>query len=407
MQRSVHAAGEAAPSKAAIQAASFSIVLALSVSHFLNDVVQALLPALYPLIKDTYSLSFAQIGYLTLAFQLTASMLQPVVGIVTDRKPQPFSLLAGMGSTLIGLFVLAYAGSYLTLLVGAALIGTGSAVFHPEATRMARAASGGRHGFAQSIFQVGGQTGTAVGPLLAAFIVVPYGQASLSWFSIAALIAMVVLFQVGIWYRAQAPQPVKPRTIGAVQTGSVERAILVAVAILFLLMFSKTAYKASLGNYYTFHLIGSFGVSVQTSQLLLFVFLAAGALGSLIGGYLTDWLGRRRIMWVSILGALPFTVALPFANLFWTVALTAIIAGVMASSFPAILTYALELMPGRVGMIAGMFYGVSFGLGALSAALLGVLADVIGLDAVYKLCALLPLIGLLVWFLPPLKEDAR
>jgi FSR family fosmidomycin resistance protein-like MFS transporter len=412
MQKSVPGSDATAPKAAT---ASFSIVLALSLSHFLNDLVQALLPALYPIIKESYKLDYGQIGLLTLAFQLTAAMLQPLVGIVTDRRPQPYSLLAGMGLTFIGVFVLAYATTYLVLLVGAALIGIGSAVFHPEATRMARTASGGRHGFAQSIFQVGGQTGSAIGPLLAAFIVVPFGQSSLAWFSGVVLLAMVILFQVGRWYAAQAPQPAKAKRAAVVtaagsgddRADAVDRRIVLAVAILFLLMLSKSAYTASLSSYYTFHLIGSFAIGVQAAQMLLFVFLVSQAVGSLVGGYIGDRIGRRRIIWISILGALPFTLMLPFANLFWTVVLTTIIGAIMASAFPAILTYALELMPRRVGMIAGLFYGVSFGLGALSAALLGELADVIGLDAVYKLCSLLPMIGLLTWFLPRAVEEPR
>ncbi len=400
MQKSV--AADTSSSASAAKTASFTIVLALSFSHFLNDMVQALLPAIYPIIKDAYQLNYTQIGYLTLAFQLTASLLQPLVGIVTDRKPQPYSLVAGMGCTLVGLFVLAYAHSYLVLLLGAALIGTGSSIFHPESTRMARMASGGRHGFAQSLFQVGGQAGQAFGPLLAAFIIVPRGQTSLTWFSGAALLAMVVLFQVGRWYQAQAPQPVKPKTIGSMPTGAGGFApgILLAVSVLFLLMFSKSAYTASLSSYYTFYLIGKYQVSVQASQILLFLFLLSQALGSLIGGHMGDRFGRREIIWFSILGALPFTLLLPFANLFWTAVLTCVIGGIMASAFPAILTYALDLMPGKVGMIAGLFYGVSFGLGALSAAALGAIADWTSIDAVYRACAYLPLLGLLTWFLP-------
>ncbi len=400
MQKSV--AADAGSSASAAKTASFAIVLALSFSHFLNDMVQALLTAIYPIIKDAYHLDFGQIGLLTLAFQLTASLLQPLVGIVTDRKPQPFSLVAGMGCTLIGLFVLAYAHSYPGLLFGAALIGTGSSIFHPESTRMARMASGGRHGFAQSLFQVGGQAGQAFGPLLAAFIIVPRGQTSLTWFSGAALLAMVVLFQVGRWYQAQGPLPVKPKMVGSMPTGAGGFApgVLVAVSVLFLLMFSKSAYTASLSSYYTFYLIGKYQVTVQTSQILLFLFLVSQALGSLIGGHLGDRFGRREIIWFSILGALPFTLLLPFANLFWTAVLTCVIGGIMASAFPAILTYALDLMPGKVGMIAGLFYGVSFGLGALSAAALGKIADWTSIDAVYRACAYLPLLGLLTWYLP-------
>jgi len=386
--------------------ATFSIVLALSFAHLLNDMMQSLLPAIYPLIKEAYGLDFGQIGLITLAFQLTASLLQPVVGMFTDRRPQPFSLVAGMAATLIGLIVLARAGSYPMLLIGAALIGTGSSIFHPESTRMARMASGGRHGFAQSLFQVGGQTGQALGPLLAAFIVVPRGQASISWFSLVALVAMLMLLQVGQWYKRQSPAPVKARLAGG-GAGSSRANVALALVVLVLLMFSKNAYTASLSSYYTFYLIDKFSVSVQVSQLLLFLFLVAQAAGSLIGGHLGDRFGRRAIIWFSILGAVPFTLALPFASLFWTVVLTTIIGMIMASAFPAILVYALELLPGKVGMIAGLFYGVSFGLGALSAALMGGLADLTSLTTVYRLCAFLPLLGLLAWFLPTTAPSVR
>jgi FSR family fosmidomycin resistance protein-like MFS transporter len=384
--------------------ATFSIVLALSFAHLLNDMMQSLLPAIYPLIKDAYGLDFGQIGLITLAFQLTASLLQPVVGMVTDRRPQPYSLVVGMGSTLVGLIVLAHAGSYAMLLVGAVLVGTGSSIFHPESTRMARLASGGRHGFAQSVFQVGGQAGQALGPLLAAFIVVPRGQSSISWFSLFALLAMVLLLQVGRWYQRQSPAPVKPRMAGAGGTQRPRAIVVLAVAILVVLMFSKSAYTASLSSYYTFYLIGTFSVSVQASQVLLFLFLVAQALGSLIGGHLGDRFGRREIIWFSILGAVPFTLVLPFANLVWTAVLTILIGMIMASAFPAILVYALELIPGKVGTIAGLFYGVSFGLGAVSAALLGELADITSIATVYRLCAFLPLLGLLTWFLPQIER---
>jgi FSR family fosmidomycin resistance protein-like MFS transporter len=294
------------------------------------------------------------------------------------------------------------------LLIGAALMGTGSSIFHPESTRMARMASGGRHGFAQSLFQVGGQTGQALGPLLAAFIVVPRGQASISWFSLVALVAMLMLLQVGQWYKRQSPAPVKARLAGGgARPGSSRGNLALALVVLVLLMFSKNAYTASLSSYYTFFLIDTFSVSVQVSQLLLFLFLVAQAAGSLIGGHLGDRLGRRAIIWFSILGAVPFTLALPFASLVWTVVLTTLIGMIMASAFPAILVYALELLPGKVGMIAGLFYGVSFGLGALSAALMGGLADLTSLTTVYRLCAFLPLLGLLTWFLPATPSSVR
>ena len=402
MQKSVPP--EATSRFGAATEATFSIVLTLSFAHLLNDMMQSLLPAIYPIIKDAYGLDFGQIGLLTLAFQLTASLLQPVVGMVTDRRPQPFSLVAGMGCTFVGLIVLAHAGSYALLLVGAMLIGLGSSIFHPESTRMARLASGGRHGFAQSLFQVGGQAGQSIGPLLAAFIVVPRGQASISWFSLVALLAMVLLLQVGIWYKRQSPAPVKPRNAGGAVANSPAANVTLALFILVVLMFSKNAYTASLSTYYTFYLMEKFSVTVQFSQMLLFLFLVAQALGSLIGGHLGDRFGRREIIWFSIAGAIPFTLLLPFANLFWTAVLTVIIGMIMASAFPAILVYALELLPGKVGMIAGLFYGVSFGLGALSAALMGEIADHTSIPFVYQMCAFLPLLGLLTWFLPKIER---
>jgi MFS transporter, FSR family, fosmidomycin resistance protein len=402
MQKSV--LNDSPPQSSTQSQAAFSIVLALSFAHLLNDLMQSLLPAIYPIIKESYGLDFGQIGLLTLAFQLTASMLQPVVGLFTDRRPQPFSLVTGMGCTFVGLIVLAYAGSYAMLVIGAALIGLGSAVFHPESTRMARMASGGRHGFAQSLFQVGGQAGQALGPLLAAFIVVPRGQTSISWFSLVALLAMVLLLHVGLWYQRQSPAPVKPRAAGGAAMKSPAANVTLALVVLVALMFSKSAYTSSLSSYYTFYLMGAFSVSVQFSQILLFIFLVSQAVGSLLGGHIGDRFGRREIIWFSIVGAVPFTLLLPFANLFWTCVLTVIIGMIMASAFPAILVYALELLPGKVGMIAGLFYGITFGLGALSAALLGELADHTSITFVYQLCAFLPLLGLLTWFLPKIEK---
>lgn len=399
------ATGSPTPTSAVAAATAVPVLLALTFTHLLNDLMQSLLPAIYPIIKSEHGLTFGQIGLITLAFQLTASMLQPVVGIYTDRKPRPYSLVPGMACTLIGLVVLARAASFPTILLGAALIGTGSSIFHPEATRMARLASGGRHGFAQSLFQVGGQTGQAIGPLLAAFIVVPHGQPSLMWFSAVALTGMLILLQVGKWYAARSPVAVK-KGGGASAASAADLnsgATWLAVAVLVALMFSKSAYTASLTSYYTFYLIGKFGVGVQTSQLLLFLFLISQVVGALVGGHLGDRFGRREIIWFSILGAVPFTLALPYVGLTGTIVLTALIGAVMASAFPAILVYAMELMPGRVGTIAGMFYGVSFGLGALSAALLGSLADITSLETVYRLCSYLPLLGLLTWFLPKMK----
>ena len=381
--------------------ATIPIVAALCVTHFLNDLTQALLPAIYPIIKESYKLDFGQIGLLTLAFQFTASLLQPIVGMITDRHPQPYSLAAAMGSTLVGLILLATATSYGVLFLGAMLIGLGSAVFHPEAVRMARLAAGKRIGFTQSLFQVGGQAGSAAGPLLAAAIVVPAGQGSLIWFSGVVLLSMLLLAWVGRWYQSLGPSPSTAKAGGLGSGDRLAPGVLLAVLVLFGLMFSKSAYTSSLSSYYTFYLIDKFQVTVQTSQLLLFVFLISQVLGALIGGYVGDRIGRRAIIWISILGALPFTLALPFADLTWTIVLTVIIGAVMASAFPAILVYATELLPGKVGMTAGLFYGVTFGLGAVSAAALGYLADWTSITFVYRLCAFLPLLGLLAWFLPP------
>jgi MFS transporter, FSR family, fosmidomycin resistance protein len=390
----------ATPGISAAHTIAIPILLALSFSHLLNDVMQSLVPAIYPIIKAAYSLDYGQVGLITFTFQLCASMFQPLVGMYTDRRPQPFSLVAGMGFTMIGLMVLARAASYPQLLVGAALIGTGSSIFHPEATRMARMASGGRHGFAQSVFQVGGQTGSAIGPLLAAFIVVPFGQASLSWFSLVGLVAVVILFGIGHWYKRQVPAPVRAKPTGAASPAASRRGVGLAITILVLLMFSKSAYSASLNSYYTFYLLGQFHVTVQTSQIMLFLYLLASPIGALIGGHLGDRIGRRKIMWFSILGALPFTLALPHVGLLWTCVLSIVIGMIMSSAFPAILVYAIDLLPGRLGMVAGLFYGLTFGLGALSAAMLGLLADATSIATVYQVCAFLPFLGLMTWFLP-------
>lgn len=391
-------------------AVAFPILLALSFAHLLNDMMQSLVPAIYPIIKSAYSLDFGQIGLITFAFQFTACIFQPLVGWYTDKNPQPYSQVAGMGFTMIGLIVLATATSYLPLLLGAALVGTGSAVFHPEATRLARLASGGRHGLAQALFQVGGQAGGALGPLLAAFIVVPRGQGSLASMSIVALVAMLVLAHVGRWYTQRNLAPQKPKAMGVAKVNALVESkhnVALAVGILVVLMFSKNAYTSSFSSFYTFYLIEQFKVSVQTSQMLLFLFLAATAVGTLVGGPLGDRIGRRRIIWFSILGALPFTLLLPFVNLFWTGTLTVVIALIMASAFGAILVYAMELLPGRVGLIAGLFYGLSFGLGGISAALLGMIADHSSIGTVFNLCAFLPAVGLLAWALPEINSGAK
>jgi FSR family fosmidomycin resistance protein-like MFS transporter len=376
----------------------------VSVSHLLNDLIQSLLPAIYPILKDSFRLDFGQIGLLTLTFQVTASLLQPLVGTFTDRRPQPFSLVAGMGFTLIGLLTLSQAHTYPLLLLGAALIGMGSSVFHPESSRVARMASGGQHGLAQSVFQVGGNAGTALGPLLAAFIVVPFGQGSIAWFSGVALLGMLILFTVGRWYRAKlVDMRAKPRP-AEIRSALSKKTVAVSITILMLLVFSKNFYMAGLTSYFTFYLMAKFQVSVQDAQIYLFIFLGAVAAGTVLGGPVGDRIGRRYVIWISILGVLPFTLLLPYANLFWTAVLSVIIGVVLASAFSAILVYATELVPGRVGMIAGLFFGLSFGMGGLGAAALGYLADETSIETVYKLCSFLPAIGLLAYFLPKIEK---
>ena len=394
--------------RAATQTA-FTVLAAISFSHLLNDMMQSLLPALYPMLKAHYGLSFGQIGVLTFTYQITASILQPLIGRYTDVRPRPYSLSAGMGFTLAGLALLAYAHHYALLLAAAALVGTGSSVFHPESSRVARMASGGRHGLAQSVFQVGGNLGSSIGPLLAAFIVLPYGQSSVVWFSFAALVGMFVLFQVGHWYRTHGLERLKPRA-SAAQAGAApptRKHVTVAIAVLLALIFSKYFYLASLTSYYTLYLISRFHVSIQDAQIHLFVFLAAVAAGTLIGGPIGDRIGRKYVIWGSIVGVLPFTLILPHANLFWTGVLTVPIGVILASAFPAIVVYAQELLPGRTGTVSGLFFGFAFGMGGIGAAVLGQLADVSGIRIVYELCAWLPVIGLLAGFLPDVGEHRQ
>ncbi|MGH8305061.1 MAG: MFS transporter [Steroidobacteraceae bacterium] len=383
-----------------------TILAAISFCHLLNDMMQSLLPALYPMLKTSYHLSFGQIGLLTFTFQFTASLLQPLVGAMADRTPRPYSLAAGMGFTLAGLLLLAFAGNYPLLLLAASLIGTGSSVFHPESSRVARMASGGKHGLAQSVFQVGGNFGSAAGPLLAAFVVLPHGQSSVAWFSAVALLGMFVLFNVGHWYKAHGIT----RLAHATRTRAIDasrRRVAGAIVVLLALIFSKYFYLASITSYYTFYLIGHFHQSVRSSQLHLFVFLAAAAVGGMVGGPLGDRIGSKKIIWVSILGVLPFTLLLPHANLLWTGVLTVPIGLILASAFPAILVYAQDLLPGRTGTVAGLFFGLAFGMGSVGAAVLGKLADSAGISFVYELCAFLPLIGLLAFFLPDVAHPAQ
>jgi len=387
---------------------AFSILLAISFCHLLNDMMQSLLPALYPMFKSSYALSYAQIGLLTFTFQITASLLQPIIGSYTDRRPRPYSLATGMGFTLAGLALLAWARTFPLLLMAAALIGSGSSVFHPESSRVARMASGGRHGLAQSVFQVGGNVGSAIGPLLAAFIVLPHGQTSVAWFSGAALLGMVVLYNVGHWYQAHGLARLKRRAPSEeAHVAPSRRTVAVTIGVLLVLIFSKYFYMASLTSYYTLYLIHRFNVSIQAAQLLLFLFLAAVALGTIIGGPLGDRFGRKYIIWISILGVLPFTLLLPHVSLFWTAVLTVPIGLILASAFPAIVVYAQEMLPGKTGTVAGLFFGFAFGMGGVGAAALGALADVSGIDFVYRLCAYLPALGLLAGLLPNFESRHR
>jgi FSR family fosmidomycin resistance protein-like MFS transporter len=382
----------------------FRILGAISFSHLLNDMIQSLILAIYPILKSGFNLSFAQVGLITLTYQLTASLLQPAVGMITDKKPMPYSLPVGMGFTLCGLLLLATAPNFAVLLVAAALVGTGSSVFHPESSRVARMASGGRHGLAQSLFQVGGNTGASLGPLLAAWIIVPHGRGSVAWFSLAALLAIVVLMQVSRWYRDHHAERGKPKARHVSAVTLTRSQVGASLFILGVLIFSKYFYLASISSYYTFYLIHKFGVSVPNAQTHLFVFLFAVAAGSLIGGPVGDRIGRKWVIWASILGVAPFTLLLPHVNLFWTGVLTVIIGLILSSAFSAILVYAQELIPGRVGMISGLFFGFAFGMGGIGAAVLGHIADARGIEYVYGLCAYLPLIGIITALLPNLER---
>ena len=378
-----------------------SVLVALSIAHLLNDLIQSMIPALYPVIKEAYNLDFAQVGLITLAFQVTSSLLQPLLGYVTDRKPWPYAMVAGMGASLLGLLGLAFAASYPMILAAAALVGLGSAVFHPEATRMARHAAAGRQGLAQGVFQIGGHAGYAIGPLLAAAIVVPRGQASLSWFSGVALAAMVLMtWTAGRYLAMRREQATSRGTERSLAARAPAWQVAAAMAVLIVLLFSKNAYTAAFTSYYTFYLIERFGVSVQLSQLMLFAYLAVGAVGVILGGMLGDRIGRDRVIWLSILGALPFALVLPYVDLVWTGVLSIAISLIMASAFSSILIYAIDLVPHRVGLVGGLFYGLAFGLGGIAAAALGALADRIGIVEVFRLCSWLPAVGLLTFLLP-------
>ena len=389
-------------------ASALGILFALSFCHLLNDAIQALIPAIYPLLKESFALSFTQIGLITLAFQMVGSVLQPIVGFYTDKHPKPFSLVFGMGVTLCGLVLLALAPTYGVVLLAAGSVGLGSAIFHPESSRMSRLASGGRHGFAQSLFQVGGNAGTALGPLLAAGIIVPRGQRHILWFSLLAMAGMYILTKVGRWYQGHltaAPH----RGAGAIShcAGVSRRKVAIALGVLLCLMFSKFIYLASMTSYYTFYLMQRFGLSVQQSQVFLFLFLGAGAAGTFVGGPLGDRIGRKQVIWLSILGMAPFSLLLPHVGLFWLAVLSVIIAFIMASAFPAIVVFATELLPGNVGAIAGLFFGLAFGLAGIGSAVLGKLADATSIEFVMNACSYLPLIGLLTWFLPDLRQPPQ
>jgi len=385
---------------------AFNILGAISVCHLLNDMLSSLLPSIYPLLKDSFHLDFAQVGLITLTYQTTASLLQPLVGFYTDRKPMPYSLPVGMGLTLAGQLFLSIAGNFITLLMAAALVGTGSSVFHPESSRVARMASGGQHGLAQSLFQVGGNAGLSLGPLMAAFIVMPRGQSSIAWFSVAAMAGILILAKVSGWAIKNRSTVKKAAAAHQEQRPNLsKRRVVLSIAVLMALLFSKFVYLASLTSYYTFYLMNKFQMSVRSAQVHLFVFLGAVALGTIVGGPVGDRIGRKRVIWCSILGILPFTLALPYANLLWTEVLSVVIGLILASAFSVIVVYAQELVPGRVGMISGLCFGFAFGMAGLGAAILGELADITSINFVYTVCSFLPAVGLLAAFLPNLEPS--
>jgi FSR family fosmidomycin resistance protein-like MFS transporter len=394
--------GDLSPAK---EETAFRVLLSISFCHLLNDMSQSLLPAIYPILKSSFRLDFGQIGLITLTFQATASLLQPFVGIYTDKHPTPYSLAAGMGFSLCGLLLLSIAPSYAILLFAAGLMGLGSSIFHPESSRVARMASGGQHGLAQSIFQVGGNAGSSMGPLLAAFVVLPRGQSSIAWFSFLALLGIVVLLKVGAWYKAHQRQRANRPHLQHTHARLPPRRVAISISILGALIFSKYFYLASITSYYTFYLIAKFHLPVRSAQIYLFLFLGAVAAGTVIGGPVGDRIGRKYVIWASILGVLPFTLMLPYASLFWTAILTIVIGLILASAFSAIVVYAQELVPGRIGMISGLFFGFAFGMAGIGAAVLGRLADLTSIAFVYRVCSFLPAIGLLTAFLPDLEKQ--
>ena len=384
----------------------YPILFAISFSHLLNDAIQSLIPAIYPLVKESFNLSFTQIGLITLVFQLSSSLLQPIVGTITDKRPYPFALPIGMGFSFIGLVILSLASTFTLVLFSVGLIGMGSAVFHPEASRMAHAAAGANRGMAQSIFQVGGNAGSSLGPLLAALIIAPFGRFNVIWFCFAALLAMVVLYRIGGWYKPKALRALVSKRQNLNQEKSIypKKTVLLAVVVLLVLIFSKYFYFAGITSYYTFYLIDKFGLSIQSSQLYLFAFLFAVAVGTMAGGPIGDRIGRKYVIWASILGAAPFAIALPYANLFWTAVLSIIIGLIISSAFSAILVYAQELIPGKVGLVSGLFFGFAFGIAGVASAFLGNLADRTSIEYVYHICSYLPLIGIIAIFLPNIES---
>jgi FSR family fosmidomycin resistance protein-like MFS transporter len=390
--------------KQVVQKTVFSVLFAISIGHLLNDMIQSVITSVYPLLKQNYRLSFSQIGLITFTFQVTASLLQPFVGFYTDRKPRPYSLAIGMAITLAGLLMLSLAPGFIAILGAVAMMGIGSSIFHPESSRLAHLAAGGQKGLAQSIFQLGGNSGSAIGPLLVALIVAPYGQHYIMWFALAAILGIIVLSKIGQWYKAHLNSRAKNPVVKELVHSNLSRPkIIFSLVLLMLLIFSKFFYLSSMTNYFTFFLIDKFHVSIQQSQLFLFVFLASAAAGTVIGGFAGDRFGRKYVIWFSILGVAPFTLMLPYANLFWTISLAAIIGVILSSAFSAIVVYAHDLLPGKVGMVSGLFFGLAFGMGGLGSALLGMLADHTSIKYVFELCAFLPLIGIFTGFLPNIE----
>lgn len=391
--------------KEVVQKTIYSILFSIAIAHMLNDLLQAVIPASYPILKEKYDLTFTQIGLITFSYQLAASILQPFVGFYTDKKPKPYSKIFGMLFTLAGIVMLAYATSFGIILVSVIFVGIGSSIFHPEASRVSYLASGGKRGLAQSIFQIGGNTGTAIGPLLIALIVVPNGQRHIIWFGIVGLLAIIVLARIGRWYQSHLDLTAKKKVAMVDLPNLTPRQITMSVVILLVLIFSKYFYVAGISSYFTFYLIEKFNLSVQDAQFHLFLFLLSVAIGTLLGGPLGDKFGRKYVIWFSVLGVAPFTLLMPYANLFWTTVLSIIIGTIISSAFPAILVYAQELLPKKLGMISGLFYGFAFGMGGLGAAVLGYMAEQTSIEYVYQICAFLPLIGIIAYFLPNLKKQ--